>query len=136
MEQPTNTDLTVQLAAHLRTIVVQLDKLRDEPIATQHGDAQIKALYEELLTSITPHFGELLEAFMLVKHEYEPLIQGEAIKLRRAQEVNAALMARRFQAQQVQKAKDDIVAAAAANTAPGVPVQPADNIIVLEQPKN
>lgn len=133
MEQPTS--LTVQQAAHFRAVANQIATLRQAPIATQHNDAQIAALAEELVGGIMPHIDDLLEAFLLVKHEYEPIVQANALILRRAQEVNAAYMARRFQQQQVEKAKADIVAQAASNT-PGEAVKPADNIIVLEQPKS
>jgi hypothetical protein len=80
--------LTVQKANELMTIQAQIFELRAQKVVTKNTTEQLAALESEFETSVLAHSGELLGAFMLVKNEYEPLMRAEAIKLRRASEIN------------------------------------------------
>jgi len=80
--------LTVQKANELMIIQAQIFELRAQKLVTKNSTEQLQALEAEYESSVLAHSGELLGAFMLVKNEYEPLMRAEAIKLRRASEIN------------------------------------------------
>jgi len=80
--------LTVPQANELMIIQAQIFELRAQKLVTKNSTEQLQALEAEYESSVLAHSGELLGAFMLVKNEYEPLMRAEAIKLRRASEIN------------------------------------------------
>lgn len=91
---------TVQEANHLLTVQNQIIQLDSQSIKTKHGDTQATALREEFAAGVLTNAGELLSAYLLVKTEYETIIRGVAVALRRASEVNAAVAEIRAKEQQ------------------------------------
>lgn len=100
--------LTVPQANQLMTIQARIFELRAQKITTPTSVKELAALEQEFEGSVLAHSGELLGSFMLVKNEYEPLMRAEAIKLRRANEINIQVAAMRAaQAGNIVALKDD-----------------------------
>lgn len=80
--------LTVPQANQLMLVQARIFELRAQKVTTPTSVKELSALEQEFETTVLAHSGELLGAFMLVKNEYEPLMRAEAIKQRRAAEIN------------------------------------------------
>lgn len=80
--------LTVPQANELMMIQARIFELRAQKIVNKQSQAELQALEQQFESTVLAHSGELLGSFMLVKNEYEPLMRAEAIKLRRANEIN------------------------------------------------
>lgn len=103
MEQQIATPvLNVPRVKHLLNVLNRISEIRETTIITRENEAEYVALNKEIDNAVIQHAGELLTSFLLCKTEYEVIIQAEAIKQRRATDINARVFA--MQAQMAEQA--------------------------------
>jgi len=105
-ELPSISPLTFPLVGNLQQAIHKLRDLKSQVIRTKTGDAEQQGLEGFIRNELYNHAAELLGSWVVLQHEFIPLVQGVKGLLSRVAHVQAEekaeLEARRVQSTQPQ----------------------------------